>query len=143
MVLAVLASYERGLLTYYPIVAVALATVLACRATRRAALAFSGLLLAYAVLYGFWWSWMLGGGFGHRGFVDVMPFLIPFFAVALGRLLTPWRALVAAASAVAVFVTLELMAGYWRRSFPYQGATSQTYWSHVVGEDSLPARCLP
>jgi hypothetical protein len=51
--------------------------------------------------------------------------------------------LVATASAVAVFVTLELMAGYWRRSFPYQGATSEVYWSHVVGDESLPARYLP
>ena len=143
MVLAVLASYERGLLSYYPIVGVALAATVACRATRRAALAFSGLLLVYAVLYGFWWSWMLGGGFGHRGFVDVLPLLIPLFAAALGRLSHPWRALVAAASAVAVFVTLELMAGYWRRTFPYQGATSEVYWSHVAGEESLAARWIP
>jgi len=143
MVLGVLASYERGLLSYYPIVGVALACALACRATRLAAAAFSGLLLAYAVLYGFWWSWMLGGGFGHRGFVDVMPFLIPLFAVALGRLSTPWRTAVAGASALAVFVTLELMAGYWRRSFPYQGATAAVYWSHVVGDESLVAATIP
>ena len=140
MVLAVVASYERGLLSYYPIVAVALLAALACRATRRAAAAFSGLLLAYALLYGFWWSWMLGGGFGHRGFVDVMPVLIPLFAVALGRLSTSWRAPAVVVSVLAVFVTVELMAGYWRRSYPYQGATAEDYWSHVVGAESLLAR---
>jgi hypothetical protein len=139
MALPVLVSYERGLFTYYPVVAVALLAALACGATRRAALAFSGLLLAYALLYGFWWSWMLGGGFGHRGFLDVVPFLVPLFAVALTRLPRPGRAAALCASAVSVCVTLELMAGYWRRTLPYQGSTRAAYWSHVTGEQSLLA----
>ncbi len=143
MVLAILASYERGFFSYYPVAGVALAAAFGCGATRRAATALAGLLLAYAALYGFWWSWMLGGGFGHRGFVDVMPFLIPLFAVALGRLSASWRTVTLGASAVAVFVTLELMAGYWRRTLPYQGNTPEIYWSHVAGDESLVAAWVP
>jgi hypothetical protein len=31
------------------------------------------------------------------------------------------------------------MAGYWRRTLPYQGSTRAAYWSHVTGEQSLLA----
>src|SRR5206468_2675067 len=73
MQLAVLVSYERGLFSYFPVVALVLASAWAMRRTRLAAAWFSLLVLAYVVLYGYWSSWMLGCGFGHRGFVELMP----------------------------------------------------------------------
>lgn len=130
----VLLSYERGLFTYYPVAAIALGVALVVRSTRWFAVVCAALIGALALLYGFWDSWMLGGGFGHRGFVEVMPLLIPVFAVALPQLSRPWRMGVTAVSAVAVFVTLELMTGYWRGTIPFQHTTSSLYWSHVFGK---------
>ncbi len=133
----VLLSYERGLFTYYPVLALVLAAALAARRTRLAALWISGTWMAYAVLYGFWHEWYLGGGFGHRGFVELMPAAIVLFAAAWDSLPRWSRGPVALLSACCVGVTLQLMTGYWRGSFPFAGGTRAQYWSHIAGPDSL------
>jgi hypothetical protein len=142
MQLPLLLSYERGLLTYYPVTAFVLIAGSAVAATRRAALFFTILISVYAGMYGFWYHWPLGQGFGHRGFVELMPVAIVLFAVALSRLQPRLQRTVLALSFVCVFATLELMVGYWTRTFPWQGAIPEIYWSHVLGPRSLPARAL-
>ena len=57
-----------------------------------------------------WWSWWYGGGFGHRAFVE----FLPFFGVGLVR---TNRVLVAAAIAWSM-IGLVL---YWARVIPYEG----------------------
>jgi hypothetical protein len=132
----VLFSYERGLFTYYPVLAVALAAGLWARRTRLAACWFLGLLAAFVILYGFWAQWFLGGGMGHRGFVELMPFAAVLFACALPGLAPRYRAAAMALAAVSVFLTLEIMHGYWAGTFPFQGATAQVYWEHILGKSS-------
>jgi hypothetical protein len=134
---AVLVSYERGLFTYYPTVAVALALGLIIRKSRASAIWFAAILAWFTLMYGFWHSWALGGGFGHRGFVELMPMGVPIFGVSLSELRKPYKPVAIAFSLVAVFVTIELMLGYWSWTLPIAGTTRLVYWSHVIGKHSL------
>jgi hypothetical protein len=133
----VLFSFERGLFTYYPVVAVVLASAWLVRRTRLAAACWTMLMLAYATLYGFWWSWMLGGGFGHRGFVELMPLGVVLFAAAWNEM-TAWRRkVVGVAALIAAVITLQCMIAYWRGGLPCQGATAAQYWACVCGKRSI------
>lgn len=125
-----------GLFTWYPIVALALVTALVVRESRKAAVWFSVALAIFVALYGFWHSPSLGGGFGHRGFVELMPAGIVIFALALAHLPPRWRAMSCALALVAAVSTVQLMAGYWRGTVPFGGTTSDVYWSHPVGHES-------
>jgi hypothetical protein len=131
----VLLSYERGLFTYYPVVLLVLAFGLARRTSRAFTFALLLLVLAYAARYGFWHSWYLGGGFGHRGFVELVPLMIP--AIGLGlrdiRHRATRRWLLAAASA-ALFVPLQVMLAYWNGSFPKESVSGTDYWASLSGE---------
>jgi hypothetical protein len=140
MAWSVLTAYDQGLLLYAPLVGVVLVAGLAVRATRPATVGYGLLLLAYAFLYGFWHSWMLGAGFGHRGFVELMPPAVPLLAVALGQLPRSGRIAALLAVALSVFMSLELMAGYWRGSFPWHSPTREDYVAHLWGEQSFFAR---
>ena len=93
------------------------------------------LVLAYGTLYGFWHNWKLGHGFGHRGFVDLVPFLVPVLALALDRLGDVWRRLVLSSSVPAVALTLLVMVGYWTEQYPHIGATRRDYC------DAITIRC--
>jgi hypothetical protein len=128
----VLFSCERGLFSYYPVVAVALAAAWLIRRTRPAACWFSLLVLAYATLYGFWYSWMLGGGFGHRGFVELMPLALVLFAAALGDMTPRWRQAVGVAGLAATVVTVHFMVAYWRGGLPCQDVPATRYWTYCL-----------
>jgi hypothetical protein len=134
---SVLLSYERGLFTYYPILALVLALGLYVRRTRWAALGLTLLVLAYAGLYGFWHSWMLGGGFGHRGFVEFAPVAILIFAVSLDALGGRLHTLVVVLCGLCLFVTVCLMGGYWCGSVPCAGVTANVYWSSIFRFDRV------
>jgi hypothetical protein len=133
----ILLSYERGLFTYYPWAAVALITAFFSRRVRPYAFALTGLVGAYVVLYGFWHVWCLGGGFGHRGFVELMPAFILCFGVAMTELRRAARFVALGAALLSTAVTVELLAGYWRRTLDYNGTTARVYWAHVLGKNSL------
>jgi hypothetical protein len=134
---SVLFSYERGLFSYYPVVAVVLASAWAIPRTRIWAAWFSLLVLAYVVLYGFWWSWMLGGGFGHRGFVELMPLGMILFAGALTDMTIRQRKMVCLAALATTVITVQFMIAYWRGGLPCQGATAALYWACVCGRKSI------
>ena len=129
---SVLFSYERGLFSYYPVLAVVLAAAWRVRRTRLAAAWFTGLVLAYATLYGFWWCWMLGGGFGHRGFVELMPLAALLFAAALREMTPQRRTVVYQAALVATIITLHFMLTYWQGSLPCMGTTGERYWRYCL-----------
>lgn len=134
---SVLFSYERGLFTYYPVVAVGLFAGLRARRTRLASVWLLGLVAGFVTLYGFWWNWYLGGGMGHRGFVELMPLLAIVFAVALPDLRPRVRNLAVVAALLFSFATVELMIGYWYGTVPIAGSTRTVYWRNVVGRYSL------
>jgi len=135
---SVLFSYERGLFTYYPIFAVALAAGLIVRRTRTAALALGAFVILLAVFYGFWWSWYLGGGFGHRGFVEIAPAVALLLGVVLESVSPRARTALLAACLVTTSVTVQLMWGYWWKSIPFVHPDARLYWAHVWGPFGLP-----
>jgi hypothetical protein len=134
MMASVLFSFERGLFTYYPIVFGVLAIGLARRASRAYTVALLVLILVYAALYGFWHSWHLGGGFGHRGFVELVPWMIAAAGLALADIeRRADRREIVAAGLLMIVVPLQIMHGYWQGSFPFEGASETVYLTHLIG----------
>jgi hypothetical protein len=133
---SVLVSYERGLFTWYPLVALVLVGGVTLRRTRGWTLTAIATVGVLTLLYGYWANWPLGGGFGHRGFVDVVPIIFLPLVGTLAAMPRPARTLVTLGVAVCVVATTQLMAGYWAGTVPETGTTRTTYWSHLVGEES-------
>jgi hypothetical protein len=128
MLPSVLLSYERGLFTYYPVLAVVLAAGLIAPRTRLATLALAMLFLVYAGLYGFWHAWALGAGFGHRGFVEFVPLAVPLLAASLAGMSGARRKVLLAVGGACVCLTMQLMVSYWCDKLPGMGATANDYW---------------
>jgi hypothetical protein len=128
---------DRGLFNYYPSVALLLLVGFLAQQTRLATCGLVLLISFYALLYGFWWSWQLGCGFGHRGFIELMPFAMVLFALALHHVPKFMQRPTLAVSVVLVIITLQFMVGYWRGTLPMQGTNPEQYWAHVVGRHSL------
>ena len=126
--LSVLFSYDRGLLSYYPIVGLILLCSWVVGRLRLPAAWFSLLLLSYVMLYGFWWSWELGCGFGHRGFVELMPPGIILLAAALGEIKLPGRRWASVLALLCTAFTMTFMVRYWRGTLPMTGTTQSVYW---------------
>ena len=127
MALSVLVSAKKGLFAYYPLLAVVLAGGLLGHRTRPATALYAGLLLALAGMYGCWHSWWLGGGFGHRGFVELVPLAVPLFAVVLADAGRARRAMLLTATGLCLLVTMRLTAGYWRGDLPFEDVTPERY----------------
>jgi hypothetical protein len=128
----VMFSYDRGLFTYYPIFLVALLAGLIARPTRLLTMGVMLLVLAYGTLYGYWHSWQLGSGFGHRGFVDMVPLVVPGLALSLDRIGNQWRRLVLSTSVAAAMLTLMVMIGYWSGRYPQCAATQDQYYNMIT-----------
>jgi hypothetical protein len=128
----VLWSFERGLFTYYPVLGVVLLAGLLVRRTRLACAWLALLILTYTLLYGSWCMWYLGWGFGHRGFIDMVPFAIPLFAVALTEAGAKMSRCLGFAGVVGVYVTTAMMIGYWCGTFPKEHATARDYSNHLT-----------
>jgi hypothetical protein len=134
---SVLASYDHGLLLWYPVVVILLIAPLLQTQTRAWGLLALALIAVLVVIYGSWNPWWLGGAFGPRAMVDVVPVVAVAGAVGLAALGPPQRTLAIGLCVVCAFVTLELMAGYWNKTLPYDHDTATQYWSNVVGGNSL------
>lgn len=131
--LDVLFSFERGLFVYYP--AVALALFLSFLSKDRYLTACLVIITAaYTLLYGSWHSWFLGGGMGHRGFVESIP--VAILASALGanrvRSIAAKRTL-AMLGILCTYVTVAVMVSYWDGSYPFGGANKSLYMKTVFG----------
>ena len=133
----VLFSYDRGLFVWYPVLLVMLGVALWHRRSRQWGIIAVLLLAVLTAIYGSWDPWDLGGGFGLRGFVDVVPFVMVAGGVGISILGRRWRAVMIAALAICALATVELMAGYWDGSIPFANTTAHQYWQHVTGADSL------
>ena len=108
----VLFSVQKGLFFWSPLLLAAIAGFfLNPQPTRSFALATALIFAADAYLIASWWDWQFGASYGHRGFVD----LLPFFAVGLAGFFA-WAAerraragTVAVATSVLVFLSLFQM----------------------------------
>jgi len=130
---AVLFLPTKGLFLWQPVL------ILACLGLLRAAfatgdrlsLAGLGIFGIAAYIYAAWWTPTLGGGFGHRGFVDFYLFAAlglaaAFEAVKGTRLRLPfWGALV-----LLGFINTHRMVQYWKGTVPSAGfETWSEYWA--------------
>jgi len=60
-------------------------------------------------------------------------------ALALAEIPSAWiRRSILAAGAVTVVIPLQVMLGYWRNTFPFDSATGEIYWSHLVASGPGP-----
>jgi hypothetical protein len=145
----VLLSWERGLFTYYPVFALALVAGFAVRSTRRWTALLAALVVAYDVLYGFWNFWQLGGGMGHRGFIEITPVLAIVLAVTAHALPARMASALLIAGTTCAMVTVQVMIGYWIGTFPAGGASAAVYKQHLRtfeswlsgGATCRPSRC--
>lgn len=126
----VLFSVQKGLFFWSPLLLAAVAGfVLARTETRPFALAALVIFAADAYLIASWWDWQFGGSYGHRGFID----LLPFFAIGLAGFYawsarTGTRTMVAAvATAALVFLSLFQMLQYWNGVLPISDITWDQY----------------
>lgn len=135
--LRVFASYERGLFTYYPICLLALAIGWISPKSRSVYLVFLCLIISYGLIYGSWSSWPLGGGFGHRGFVDMTPIMIIILGlnydqIELSSYRRFWIPFISTLSVICIYITMTTQHAYWNSNYPYSGADQQIYWSTLI-----------
>lgn len=125
----VLFSYNRGVFLYYPFIGFAVGTaVLMLRRDLRLTSAFLALITTYVLMYGSWHSWYLGGGMGHRGFVEAVPVAIAVVALGLKRLQQPWLRRIALVAIVAsCYITISILVSYWEGRYPFGGGTKALY----------------
>ena len=91
-------------------------------------------ILGYGLIYGSWGSWYLCGGFGHRGFVDMAPLMIPTIGLPIDHirqlrwhhLLLP---LVSLLAVICIYVTATTQHAYWNSGFHFSGEDQQMYWN--------------
>ena len=133
----VLLSYQKGLFTWYPALLVLLAAALARRSARGWGIVAAAAVGALTVLYGSWWGWDLGWGFGHRGFVEVVPVVAVAGAVALKGLRPRIAVPTFAVLAVCTLATVQLLVGWWEETLDHAHTNGEQYWSHLVGRESL------
>ena len=76
-ILEILFAPNNGLFLYAPILAVLfVAIILKFEYLKKVGYLPILLLAIYTIMYASWWSYTLGCGFGHRGFVDILPVFI-------------------------------------------------------------------
>jgi len=135
--LDVLASFQKGFVTWYPVVVVIL--LVAAWARNWAGIGLLvGLSVPLVMLYGAWDAWGLAGGFGHRGFVELAPVFGVVFAVSLERLGANARLVSLVVAGVAVTMTMGLLVGYWAGDIAFYGATNDQWVRYSVGASSFP-----
>lgn len=135
----VLFSYRKGLFVFSPILFVSLFGIAAGLKRRREE--FTWLLVflgATTWVISSWWMWFYGGSFGHRAFIEY----IPFFAVGLAYLLQYGWGLI---RPVLVVILCLLLTGisliqtyqYETNILPFDGLTKERYWNLFLrtGED--------
>jgi hypothetical protein len=135
--LAVLASVEKGFVTWYPVVIVVVLVVIVARNWSGLAL-LAGVTIPLVVLYGAWESWSLAGGFGHRGFVEIAPVygvVLAFSAERVGRV---WRTTTFVLAGIATLMTLGIMAAYWSYEIGFYGIDGGQWVDHAIGGESFP-----
>ena len=114
----VLISFDGGLFPYYPVFLLTLFLFIVSRKTIVGYL-FFGLVILYAIIYGSWESWYLGGGFGHRGFIDVIPLGVISLAESIDNFNKYKRRIIFFIVGVCIYINTSMMIDYWAGEFPF------------------------
>lgn len=126
----VLFSYRRGLFVYSPILLVALfGLILGIRKKPFRNVWLAIFLAVVTWIISSWWMWYYGGSFGHRAFVEYIPFLSLGLALFIqGSLGSRLKKVVLSLSipicALTVFQTYQ----YQKQILPYDEINSKKYW---------------
>lgn len=84
----VILGFENGWLSTNPIfVLSSLGFIYVFKTQKKTALLLLCILISCAYIYASWWAYKLGCSYGHRGFVDIYPFLSLPLAMAIKQLL--------------------------------------------------------
>jgi hypothetical protein len=129
----VLFSTQKGVFFWSPLLLIALGGLIGLVRSAKPAASFAlpGLifLALNTYLIASWWDWQFGGSYGHRGYVDALPFFALGLAAVFERAAAGSRAtkiamaaVVVALSALSVFQMLQ----YWYGIIPFQDTT----WAH-------------
>lgn len=129
----VLFSVTKGLFFWSPLLVAALAGLLRLRRSATPLRPFVWPSLAVLTLHFYviasWWDWQLGGSYGSRGVVDVLPLFAPGFA-SIFEWTSATRPRAAAATtivAVAVALSVFQMLQYWHGIIPFNDTTWGQY----------------
>lgn len=120
-VLDVLFSVRKGVFFWAPLLALGVVGCFA-PAFRRHPFFLPVVLLGLlqVLLISSWSMWWFGGGFGHRGFVDIYPLLAVPMAALFASIRKPWiRRLLATVCLLLIGLNLIHMIQYWKRIMPY------------------------
>lgn len=127
----VLFSTQKGLFFWSPILLLAVAGIPSMR--RRCPelwLPTLVVLPATVLLIGSWSDWQLGGGYGHRGFTELMPvFAIAMASFFSGVRTRALRLAVGGFAGVAVVLSIVQMLQYWMRIIPFSDTSWELYRS--------------
>ena len=134
---SVLFAYYNGVMSYFPILGVALLAGFSCKKTRILTFWYMGMIVFYALLYGSWEAWHLGPAFGHRGFVFFGPLSIMILAMAWNELKYRIKTILQVLCVLSALITVQLMFGVWQETLPRM-KTDQSYWSHLLGQEGTP-----
>ncbi|MEO5897546.1 MAG: hypothetical protein ABIS06_17790 [Vicinamibacterales bacterium] len=129
----VLFSVTKGLFFWSPMLVIAVAGLLrlgrSAGSLRPYAAPAALLLAVHLYVIASWWDWQLGGSYGSRGFVDVLP----LFAIGLASAFewtvhsTLRRTMVGAIVAAGLFLSVLQMLQYWHGLIPYNDMTWDQY----------------
>ena len=94
-------------------------------------------IIGYGLIYGSWHAWYLGGGFGHRGFVDMTPLMILSLGLAIDQIRQlRWKRfllpLVSSLAVICIYITATTQHAYWNSNYPFAGADQQMYWDTLL-----------
>ena len=128
----VLFSVTKGVFFWSPVLLAGVAGyALRRHVTRPFALAAGIIFVIDTYLIASWWDWQFGGSYGHRGFVDLLPFfglgLAAFFEWSAERLTR--QRVVAIATVALVGLSCVQMLQYWNGVIPVSDMTWAQYRS--------------
>jgi hypothetical protein len=123
-------SVERGVFFWSPILLFAPVGMALARGWARGLVAVTlAVFLVHTYFLASWYLWDLGVGYGHRGYVDLLPFLGIFVAVCFARLAGQQRLgrPLAVLAALLVMLSTVQMLQYWLGMIPGEHATWAQY----------------
>jgi hypothetical protein len=132
-IFGVLLGTQKGLFFWSPLLLLAAAGFALLVRSGRAAAAFvpagGAFLLVNTYVIASWWDWQFGGSYGHRGYVDALPFfalgLAAFFTWAAQRRVT--LAMTSTVAVVLVALSTFQMLQYWYGIVPFSDTTWEQY----------------